>query len=156
MSSDARDTQRIKRLVGKCYTMYPDVPWLSVDEFLRQSQRDAWLIVDCRPPRERRVSVIPGSMSSTAFEAEMEQHREENLLIYCTVGCRSGVYAHALREKGFAAFNLWGGVLAWALNDGAFVTLDGQTTRQVHVHGRSRHVLPPGYEAVGTRWFKLW
>jgi hypothetical protein len=46
------------------------------------------------------------------------------------------------------AFNLHGGVLAWALNGGSFVTPEGEPTRRVHVYGEPWDVLPPEYEAV--------
>jgi rhodanese-related sulfurtransferase len=147
-------TERVVRLVRGCYDQFSDVPWLSVSEFLRRKEREAWTLVDSRPRHERTVSVIPGSVSREAFEAEIGAYRGGPLLVYCTIGCRSGAYARALRGRGLDAYNLWGGVLAWALAGQGFVTPGGQPTRAVHIHGKPRSVLPPGYRPVGWGWHK--
>ena len=40
-------------------------------------------------------------------------------------------------------------MLAWAAAGQPFVTLAGQPTRRVHVHGRPTEALSPGYQAMG-------
>lgn len=137
-----------EELASICDRTYPNTPRLSMGEFLRRSEREEWIIVDVRSPRERAVSVIPGALGKEEFEARLEEAREKHILVYCTAGCRSGAYAQKLRERGLEAFNLQGGVLAWALGGGTFVTLDGQPTDHVHVYGRRWNSLPPGYKPV--------
>jgi rhodanese-related sulfurtransferase len=119
-----------------------------MSEFLRRSEQEEWIIVDVRSPRERAVSVIPGSLSKEEFESRLEEAREKHILVYCTAGCRSGAYAQKLRKRGLDAFNLQGGVLAWALGGGTFVALDGQPTDHVHIYGRRWNSLPSGYTPV--------
>ena len=104
--------------------------------------------MDVRSPRERAVSVIPRSTSLEDFEAQSKRFTDRPILVYCTVGCRSGAYTQKLREQGFDAFNLRGGVLAWALEGKEFVTPNGRSTHDVHIHGAPQGVLPPGYKAV--------
>jgi predicted sulfurtransferase len=94
------------------------------------------------------VSIILGAVTSEEFEARPEDHEGKHILVYCTAGCRSGAYAENLREDGLDAFSLSGGVLAWALDERSFVTIDGQLTRRVHVNGERWDVLPPDYEVV--------
>ena len=110
-----------------------------------------WMIVDVRPRREQDVSIIPGAMSTKEFKTQTKARSEEcdkHILVYCTAGCRSARYAQKLHKQGFKAFNLRGGVLAWALDGRTFVTPDGEVTRRVHVCSGEWNVLPPGYEAV--------
>jgi rhodanese-related sulfurtransferase len=120
-------------------------------EFLSHGESEAWCIVDVRSGRERGVSLLPEAMSVAQFEAEMAGHGEEHILVYCTAGCRSGIYAQALRKRGLDAYNLWGGVLVWACEGRPFVTPDGKPTQQVAVWGVLGRVLPPGYQAVKAR-----
>jgi rhodanese-related sulfurtransferase len=148
MNSKPIHSQRVEKLSNGCLQRFPNVPWLSVDEFLRRSEQEDWSIVDVRSQREQAVSIIPGSLGGEEFEVHIEEHKDKHILVYCTAGCRSGAYAHALRDRGFDAFNLRGGVLGWARAGGPFVTLARQPTRHVHVHGNRWSVLPPGYQAV--------
>ena len=126
---------------------YPNVEHLSVEQFLRRNKDKDWVVVDARSDPERKVSIIPGALSTAAFEARIDAHRGKRVLVYCTVGQRSSECARRLREQGLAAFNLEAGVLAWALAGKEFATPKGEPTRKVHVHSRKWNVLPPGYEA---------
>jgi rhodanese-related sulfurtransferase len=148
MNGNSVYTQRVEKLADECHRVHPGIPELSPGEFASRSKREDWAIVDVRSPSERAVSIIPGAVSSEEFEAQLEEHRAKHVLAYCTAGCRSGAYAEKLREKGLDAFSLSGGVLAWALDEGSFVTLDGKPTRRVHVNGERWDVLSPDYEAV--------
>lgn len=148
MSDDPIYVRQLGDLVQPCKEQHPDVPWLSVAEYLRRSQDESWQIIDCRPPGERRVSILPGSISLLQFRFQRARHEGKQLLLYCTVGCRSGAHVRRFRKRGLPAHNLWGGVLAWAEAGQPFVTPHGQSTRRVHVHGRRPDVLPPEYEAT--------
>ncbi|MGD9002689.1 MAG: rhodanese-like domain-containing protein [Anaerolineae bacterium] len=148
MNSTGTYATRTEGLGAVCHQIHAEVPWLSPAEFLERSREERWTIVDVRTAPERAVSIIPGAVSKEEFEARLDEHAKSKVLVYCTAGCRSGAYAEALRQRGVNAFNLRGGVLAWALNGGSFATFDGKSTRQVHVHGERWDVLPPGYEAV--------
>jgi sodium/bile acid cotransporter 7 len=148
VNGTASYAKRAEGLAVACHEIHPEVPWLTPSEFLERSREEPWTIVDVRTPPERGVSMIPGAIRKEAFEAHLDEHVERSILVYCTAGCRSGAYAEQLRERGLNAFNLRGGVLAWALNGGSFVSPGGEGTRRVHVHGSPWNVLPPEYEAV--------
>ena len=128
----------------------PDVPCLTVAEFLERSAREPWMIVDCRRRNERLVSVLPGSVSLSQFRFQRARRKGRPLLLYCTVGRRSGVRVRQLRKRELPAYNLQGGVLAWAAARQPLVTLDGLPTLRVHVRGRPASTLPAGYQAVGA------
>jgi hypothetical protein len=50
-------------------------------------------------------------------------------------------------KKNVNAFNLIGGVLAWAFAEQKFVGSDGDSLR-VHVYDKKWNLLPQGYKAV--------
>lgn len=139
---------RYLRLANECRTRHRDAPWVTVEDYLADGQRDRIVLVDNRAARERAVSYIPGSITRAEFERDAGQYRDRPVVVYCTVGCRSGRYATKLRKRGFDARNLGGGVLAWAFADQRFIGPDGADTRRVHVYGRRWNALPDGFEPV--------
>ena len=141
-------TQRIEQLANECFEEYPDVQRITANAFSLQNKQTKWIIVDVRSQLERDVSLIHGSLSVDEFEAQWDLFKEIPILVYCTAGCRSGAYTRMLNQKGFKAFNLQGGVLAWALEGLTFVTPNGKVTNRVHVYGEKWDALPPGYESV--------
>jgi rhodanese-related sulfurtransferase len=44
---------------------------------------------------------------------EIEQYRNAEMIVICSSGIRSGRATRFLREKGFEAFNMKGGMRAW-------------------------------------------
>jgi len=131
-----------------CALNYSLAPTITASEFAQRSEKEEWVAVDARSDPERRVSIIPGALSILEFEAQLDQHKDKPILVYCTVGCRSGAYAQVLRDRGYDAFSLWGGILSWTLDKRDFVTPDGRSTQRVHVSSPYWDMLPAGYEAV--------
>ena len=59
--------------------------------------------------------------------------RDKPIVVYCTIGWRSGKTAEALRAKGYdRVVNLEGGIIQWHNEGGAVVDASNQATRQVH------------------------
>ncbi len=136
----------LRELVNECKQEYQDVQWITLEEFEKHRITEEWIIVDARSEIERALSIIPGALSKEEFEKDMETYRGGKILVYCTVGCRSGAYARELQKQGFQPFDLWGGVLSWAWAGKEYVTPEGLPTRAVHVFGPRWNVLPEGYE----------
>jgi rhodanese-related sulfurtransferase len=107
-----------------------------------------WVLVDVRTQQEREVSWIAGSFSRAEFEARRDELHERPILVYCTVGCRSGSYVERLVAEGFEAWNLHGGVLAWSIAGREMVDAGGRPTTKVHVYGKRWAVLPAPFENV--------
>ena len=120
---DAR-RERALRTKRKVVDLFPDVPFLTHDGFRQKSESDASnpLIVDCRESAEREVSTIPGAISMSEAETRLAstdtpQVNEAPLQIicYCTIGLRSGLYARTLKAPGRDVSNysiiqhVWGG-----------------------------------------------
>jgi sodium/bile acid cotransporter 7 len=70
------------------------------------------------------------------------------VIVYCTVGYRSGLAARYLQEQGFDAKNLVGGILALAQADQPLVDGSGQTWRVHTWHESFAWLVPAPYEAA--------
>jgi rhodanese-related sulfurtransferase len=126
-----------------------DVPDLEPLEAMELADSlDLW-IVDVRGRKERDVSVIPGSMPREEFRERFESIPPRPVLVYCTIGQRSGEFTKKLRSEGVEAYNLAGGILLWVAEGGGVVDgSSGEPTRRVHVYGSRWNLLPESYEAV--------
>jgi rhodanese-related sulfurtransferase len=126
---------------------FQDVDDLTVDK-LRARLRDGGVVIlDVREKKEREVSMIPGAISEEEFKKKKRQYKDSTVVVYCTIGYRSGVYAQELTRKGYTAYNLVGGVLAWAHAGGQFVH-DGSPTMKIHVYGKEWDLAPLEYEST--------
>lgn len=104
--------------------------------------------IDAREPAEIAVSTLPGALPLSEVQRDPEAFAGRRLVVYCTIGHRSGAAAASLRARGLDAVNLHGGVLGWAWAGLPFVDPAGTTTRRVHPWSPSWALLPSGYEAA--------
>lgn len=113
---------------------------------VKQAQR-ARIWVDVRSDKERRVSVISGAILLADLPAALKA-KKRDVVVYCTVGYRSGLTVIELQKRGIAARNLRGGILAWLAVDGQIVDQNGKPTYKVHVYGKAWAEVPDGFEAI--------
>jgi sodium/bile acid cotransporter 7 len=153
-------------MVGVCIVKFGAVLILALTvkeitaaELLVKSQggsRQNLIIVDCRDNAEQKVSIIPGAVPKKHFETMLETDSEavkaKEVVAYCTIGYRSGLYAKKLGSKGIAASNLKGSMLAWTHEGGELVDLTGVSTRNVHTYGRRWDLTRSGYT---SNWYPL-
>jgi sodium/bile acid cotransporter 7 len=145
--TDGQKQDRINKLYEKYKRSFPDVPDVNVEQFIALRGEQDVVLVDGRNKREQRVSMLPGAIPSGEFEKNIEKYKDKTIVVYCTIGSRSGHYARKLIEKGFSAYNLRGSILAW-IHAGQQLVSEGKETRRVHVYGRRWNLAPKGYEAV--------
>lgn len=94
---------------------------ISVDELKQKMDRNEdFLLLDVREQHELQYGTIPGFVHIPMGEvpqriAELPKNKE--ILCLCRTGHRSGEVAALLRERGFAAKNITGGILAWKKYD---------------------------------------
>ena len=77
-------------------------------------------LVDVREPYEHEAGRIAGSRHVPLAQLTQEAgsfDRERPLVFYCRVGSRSAMASQAFRASGYQAFNMTGGLLAWAAQD---------------------------------------
>lgn len=136
--------QRLEALIADVEEDVGDVPVIRASTLLQAASEDkSPILLDVRSDEERAVSVIAGAVT----DSESIPPGAE-VVVYCTVGLRSGVAARELRERGVDALNLRGGILSWIAAGGGVVDASGKPTRRVHVYGRRWDVVPEGFEAV--------
>ena len=117
---------------------FPDLPEFSNQSLkaLSRDEREDYVVVDVRAPEERNVSIIAGAIDNEYFERNITSYENKKIIVYCTIGYRSGYYTETLRQKGFDAYNLSEGILGWTHVDGLLVNSQGWTTDEVHVYSR--------------------
>jgi rhodanese-related sulfurtransferase len=140
--------QQLTPLVEEQVENFPDSNWIRLSDYLAQRTEGVWILVDARSPEEREISIIPDAVTTDECMALLESNKEASILVYCTVGGRSGGFSSQLIKDGYHAHNLWGGVLAWALEGKLFINPGGIDTARVHVYGEKWNVLPDGYESI--------
>ncbi len=117
---------------------FKDLPEFSVQSLnvLSANEKTDYIIVDVRSAEERNVSIIAGAIDQDYFENNHHAYQNNKIIVYCTIGYRSGYYAQELRQKGLDAYNLSEGILGWTQANGLLVNSHGQETSQVHVYSR--------------------
>lgn len=112
------------------------------------------VLIDIRQPPEQEVSMLPHALTTAEFAARYRQGipKEKRLVVYCTIGYRSGKYAEELAKQGIKAENLEGGVLMWSFIGGKFLMKDPKgewiETTRIHVYDKEWNIVHPDYQAV--------
>ncbi len=126
-------------------------PTVSVVSALREIETNDILLVDVRDLVEFEVSHLEGARSLPLAELKSsgwpaEWRRDRPVILYCTVGYRSGIAAQILQEQGLETKNLVGGILALAQADQPLFDGSRQTLR-VHTWRESlAWMVPAPYE----------
>ncbi len=98
----------------------PSVPEITVQELkARRDAGDAPFLLDVREVNEYQAANLDGALiplGQLPFRLhELEEHREEPVVVLCRSGARSAQAVQLLRERGFEqAVNLKGGIHAWS------------------------------------------
>ncbi|HBJ33188.1 MAG TPA: rhodanese-like domain-containing protein [Planctomycetaceae bacterium] len=106
-----------------------------------------FVLVDVRSDAEVNVSVIPGAITKAQYEKNAKLYENKTVVVYCTVGGRSGAYAKQLAANGVKVKNYKGSILQWVNAELPLQTLDGNPTNRVHTYS-SRYRIPAKYEQV--------
>jgi sodium/bile acid cotransporter 7 len=136
--------QRLEALIADVEEEVGDVPVIGAAALMQSvAAGKPPILLDVRSDEERGISVIAGAVTNADSIPPGAR-----VVVYCTVGLRSGIAARELRERGVDAVNLRGGILSWIAAGGSVVDPGGTPTRRVHVYGRRWDVMPAGFEAV--------
>jgi rhodanese-related sulfurtransferase len=129
-------------------------PWIKAAELKAILQDSNLILVDVRQPAERDVSMLPHALDTYQF-ADGYRHGippGSRLVLYCTIGYRSGKYAEQLAGMGVKAEVLEGGILMWSFVGGPLVARKSKTewepTNRIHVYDAEWNIVHPDYVAV--------
>jgi molybdopterin/thiamine biosynthesis adenylyltransferase/rhodanese-related sulfurtransferase len=82
-------------------------------------KRESFYFVDCRLPNEYQITHIEGAeliplQQMAQHRAQLEQHRNDRIVVHCKSGGRSMQFTQALRQAGFKDVkSMAGGILLW-------------------------------------------
>lgn len=145
--SDAEKRERIETLYAKSKRLFPEVVDLTVEELDRLRETENVLLIDARNPPEQEVSMLPGAIRAVQLEQSLAEDSSRTLVVYCTIGHRSGLLAQKLQASGLKVYNLKGAILSWTHAGNELVDNEGPT-RRVHVAGPNWNLAADGYEPV--------
>lgn len=100
--------------MGALADLQEDIPPQRAAELVREG---AVQLVDVREPYEHEAGHIAGARHVELIRLTDEAEsigRDRPVLFYCRVGSRSAMATQAFRAAGFDAYNLEGGLVAWA------------------------------------------
>jgi rhodanese-related sulfurtransferase len=146
--TDEQKRERIAKAYEGSKVHFREVTDITAEELnVRLGDADL-VVVDVREPQEQDVSMIPGAISASDFEANLGEYRGKTVVAYCTVGHRSGLFAQELMRSGWpSVYNLAGAILSWTHAGGDLEDAQGPTKR-VHVYARQSSLEAEGYEPV--------
>lgn len=84
----------------------------------KMDNKDKFIFLDVREPGEYQgynlgATLLPLGHLLTSLD-QLEPHKEEEIIIHCRSGARSGTAKNLLAERGYANVrNVLGGILAW-------------------------------------------
>lgn len=90
---------------------------LDARQVAERLEDERWQVIDVREPYEREAGHIP---STRHIELERLASQAESIdplrpvVFYCRLGARSAMATQAFRASGYEAYNLTGGIAAWA------------------------------------------
>jgi rhodanese-related sulfurtransferase len=142
---DVKHQKMIQMYTSYKQKLFPQVKEITVSQVADLKQDHVF--VDIRDKREQEVSMLPYAITQDEFEKDIDQYKDKTIVLYCTIGNRSGRYAKKLSEQGITAYNLAGGILAWAWEDNNLQSDQGPTNK-VHVYGPRWNLLPDDYDPV--------
>lgn len=130
------------------------VPIIKTSELKKIIDDTNLVLIDIRQQNEQDTSMLPHALSTKQF-AEKFRHgipKEKRLVVYCTIGYRSGKYAETLAKQGIKSENLEGGILAWTFVDGPLEKINAQgekiATHTVHTYSKEWNLVHPNYKGV--------
>ncbi|MDB5051521.1 MAG: rhodanese domain protein [Fibrobacteres bacterium] len=158
--SHAQTLSRAEKLEGKLRVAIIkankglDVPLIKAADLKQIIDDTNLVLIDVRKPREQEVSMLPHALTTEEFAARFRHGipKDKRLVVYCTIGYRSGKYALELAKQGIKAESLEGGVLMWSFVGGKFLVKDAKgewmETNRIHVYDPEWNIVHPDYVGV--------
>ena len=122
---------------------FPTVRWVDAEtlaEWMARPASDGIVVLDAREADEFDVSHLQGALRIDPEQPEIDSlglAPETTVVVYCSVGYRSGAVAETLEEAGFEdVYNLEGGIFGWANEDRPIFVHDKPATT-VHPYDRA-------------------
>ena len=143
--ADVEKRKLINDMLSDYQKVLGEIPSVEADQVNLTSAKVT--ILDVRTQKERDISQIENAISMAEFERQPDKYINNQIIVYCTIGYRSGLTTIDLRKRGFNAFNLKGGILLWAHREKQ-LSANGKAVKVAHVYGANWNLLPQDWKAV--------
>ena len=114
------------------------IPYISVQELAMPKTKA--LVLDAREKNEYDVSHIKNAVFVGYNQFSLDSvfkkipNKNDTIVVYCSIGIRSGTIASKLKKAGYShVFNLYGGIFEWKNNKFPVYNSKGQETDSVDV-----------------------
>lgn len=130
--SNAFGQENIKKIAKKFTSAV-----ISQDDATALINNDEAIILDARELNEYSVSHLKNAKHIGFNNFNIEKTKKlisnsnKKIIVYCSVGYRSGKITAKLRKEGVKAFNLEGGIFDWVNQDRELYNNSGKT-KQIH------------------------
>lgn len=125
----------VKKMIRRKFPGVPEVTTAVLADWLA-ADRPQPRLLDARAPQEFAVSHLDGAHPAPTVDEALRHlngaHKNEPIVVYCSVGYRSAAIVERLAAEGFTqVHNLDGSLFQWA-NEGRPVYRDGRVVEEVH------------------------
>ena len=120
---------------------FPGIPLIQPDALAAElAGANPPLLLDTRSPEEYGVSHLRNAQLINPEDFTIDDvddiERDREVVLYCSVGYRSGIITRRMREMGFSNVkNLYGGIFLW-YNQGRPIYDDDEQVENVHPYSR--------------------
>lgn len=119
-----------------------EVPTMSTAELKNLMTKSSFVILDAREDEEYKVSHISSALFVGYKKFDLagtlkKIPKNHKVIVYCSVGYRSGKVAEQLRRKGVEAYNLEGGIFKWVNSGNPVFNSKNKKTLKVHGYNSS-------------------
>ena len=118
-----------------------NIPYMSVHELSMPKTKA--VILDSRELKEYEISHLKDAIfvgfNDFNVETVLEkvQNKNEQIIVYCSVGIRSETIAEKIKKAGYTnVFNLYGGIFEWKNEKFPIYNSEGLETEEVHVFSK--------------------
>lgn len=116
------------------------VPKISTEEFIRMNRNEVF-VLDTRENEEFKVSHLKNARNVGYFWFDMRKiydiPRDADIVVYCSVGIRSGKIGQKLINAGYKnVYNLYGGIFEWVNSGQPVYKLNGVQTSEIHTYNK--------------------
>ncbi len=121
----------VKRWVRQNFSALPAISTAELAHQLSAASIQQPTLIDARNPDEYALSHLPSAYrGKTVSEVEGAGiSKDTPVVVYCSVGYRSGRLAQALAAAGYSVMNLEGSIFQWANEGRDLVTGEGNQAR---------------------------
>lgn len=118
-----------------------EVPTITVTKLKKMQETDKVYLLDAREKNEYNVSHLPNAKNigydNFSISTVKDIPKNATVVIYCTVGYRSGKVVEKLQKAGYTnVYNLYGSIMEWANQGNPLVDSKGQATTKVHTYSK--------------------